>query len=176
MDDRAHDRSHDSAGGGGSTREGRQRGHRVRVGLLADPGVSTDLAAALVPGLPGVLAAEVDDATEWVVSTETREIPLNDQGLVPVESLAQEHRTRQGWDVMIVLTDLPRRIGTRPVATVLIARAHSGMVSLPGLGALGVRRRARQATVHLVRALTGHECGSRGDAHQASRGSARCAT
>jgi hypothetical protein len=96
------------------------------------------------------------------VSTETREIPLTDQGLVPVESLAQEHRTRQGWDVMIVLTDLPRRIGTRPVATVLIARAHSGMVSLPGLGALGVRRRARQATVHLVRALTGHECGSKG--------------
>ena len=163
MDDRAHDRAHDRADGGGSTRRGRQRGRRVRVGLLADPGVSTDLAAALVPDVPGVLAAQVDNATEWVVSTETREIPLNEQGLVPLESLAQEHRTRQEWDVMIVVTDLPRRVGTRPVATVLIARAGSGMVSLPGLGALGVRRRARQAIVELVRALTGHACGSEGE-------------
>lgn len=166
MDDqehaRAHDRSHDSADGGGSTREGRQRDRRVRVGLLTDPGVPTDLAAALVPDLPGVLAAQVDDATKWVVSTETREIPLNDMGRVPLESLAQEHRKRQEWDVMIVVTDLPRRVGTRPVATVLIARARSGMVSLPGLGAVGVHRRARQALVHLVRALTGRELGSDG--------------
>src|SRR4051812_17368210 len=157
MDDRSHDRSHDWADGGGSTREGPRRGRRVRVGLLADPGVSTDLAAALVPDLPGVLAAQVDDAAEWVVTTETREIPLDEQGLVPLESLAQEHRERQEWDVMIVVTDLPRRVGTRPIITVLITRASSGMVSLPGLGALRVRRRARRAIVHLVRALTGHE-------------------
>ena len=163
MDDRAHDRSPDETGGGEPTRGGRQRGRRVRVGLLADPGVPTDLAAGLVPDLPGVLAAQVDDATEWVVSTETHEIPLDEQGLVPLESLAQEHRDRQEWDLMIVVTDLPRRVGTRPVATVLITRAHGGMVSLPGLGALGVHRRARRAIVHLVRALTGHEHSSDGE-------------
>jgi hypothetical protein len=136
--------------------------HRVRVGMLVDPGAPTDLAAALVPVLPDVLAAQVDDTTEWVVSTETREIPLDDQGLVPLESLAQEHRAEQEWDVMIVVTDLPRRVGTRPVAAILTTRARSGMVSLPGLGALAVRRRARQAVVDLVRALTGRESGSEG--------------
>ncbi|WP_345382104.1 hypothetical protein [Pseudonocardia yuanmonensis] len=130
---------------------------------MADPGAPTDLAAALQPDLSEVLAGEVDDATEWVVSTETREIPLDDEGLVPLESLAREHRERQEWDVMIVVTDLPRRVGTRPIATVLSGRACSGMVSLPGLGALGVRRRARRAVVHLVRALTGHEHRSDGE-------------
>jgi hypothetical protein len=125
MDDRAHDRSPDRTDGGRSTREARQRGRQVRVGLLADPGAPTDLAAALVPDLPGVLAAQVDDATEWIVNTETREIPLDDQGRVPLESLAQEHRERQEWDVMIVVTDLPRRVGTRPAAvqTLMIANA-----------------------------------------------------
>ncbi len=47
---------------------------RVRVGLLADPGVPTELADALAPDLPTALAAHVDDATTWDVSTETREI------------------------------------------------------------------------------------------------------
>lgn len=163
MDDRARDRSPDRVGGGRSTREGKPGGRRIRVGLLADPGAPTDLAAALLPDLSEVLAAQVDDATEWVVGSETREIPLDEQGLVPLESLAQEHRERQEWDVMIVVTDLPRRVGTRPIATVLVERARSGMVSLPGLGALRVRRRARRAVVHLVRALTGHEHHSDGE-------------
>jgi hypothetical protein len=137
------------------------RGRRVRVGLLADPGPPTDVAAALVPELAGVLSAQVDDATDWVVSTESHEIPLDDRGLVPLESLSQEHRERQEWDVVIAVTDLPRRVGT-PVAAVLSARARCGMISLPGLGAVGVHRRARQAVVHLLQALTGRESGSDG--------------
>jgi hypothetical protein len=153
----------DGVDAGGSTTEGRDRSGRVRVGLLADPGAPTDLATALVPDLPDVLAAHVDDATTWIVGSATREIPLDDEGLVPLESLGEEHRAQQEWDVVIVVTDLPRRVENHPVATVLAADAHSGMVSLPGLGALGVRRRARQAIVHLVRGLTGHESESAGD-------------
>lgn len=45
MGDREPDRSPDRSDGG-STRDGRQRGRRVRVGLLADPGAPTDLAAS----------------------------------------------------------------------------------------------------------------------------------
>lgn len=108
MDSRAPDRAPDPADGDGSSREDRQHGRRIRVGLLADPGVPTDLAEALAPKWPDVLAAHVDDATTWVVSSETREIPLDEQGMVPLESLGAEHRTQQEWDVMIVLTDLPQ--------------------------------------------------------------------
>ena len=122
----------------------------------------TDLAEAIAPDLPEVLATHVDDATTWVVTSKTHEIPLDDQGLVPLESLGEEHRTQQDWDVMIVMTDLPRRVDTRPIATAATVRARSGMVSVPGLGALLVHRRARQAIVHLVRALTRHEDGSEG--------------
>lgn len=153
MDDRTRDRSSAPADGGGA----RGQRPRVRVGLLADPGVPSDLVAALLPHLPEVLAAQVDDATEWVVSTWTSEIPLDDRGSVPLDSLWEQHSERQGWDVMIVVTDLPRRVGTRPVVTVQSRSAGSGLVSLPGLGALCVRRRARRAIVHLVRTLSGHE-------------------
>jgi hypothetical protein len=99
MHDPTHDRARDWAVRGGTTGDGGRRGRRIRVGLLVDPGVPTELAAALEPDLPDVLAAQVDDATEWLVSTETHEIPLDDQGLVPPESLAQEHCEGQDWDV-----------------------------------------------------------------------------
>lgn len=156
MSDRTRDRSSaptDEAG----TREDRPGRRRVRVGLLADPGAPSDLAAALAPELPDALAAQVDGTTEWVVSTRTSEIPLDEEGLVPLDSLAQHHGERHEWDVMIVVTDLPRRVGTSPVAAVLSGSSGSGIVSLPGLGAFGVRRRARRAIVHLVRELSGHE-------------------
>ena len=138
------------------TAHGTGRSARLRVGLLTDPGAAADLAADLALDLPAVLAIEVHDDTEWDVTTEVHQIPLDENGLVPMESLAREHRDRQ-WDVMIVLTDLPRRVGTRPIATLAISRVNSGLVSLPGLGAVLVRRRAQRAVVHLVQTLTGHE-------------------
>ncbi|WP_244325830.1 hypothetical protein [Pseudonocardia alni] len=161
MDSRAGERPPDREDGG-SAHHGPQRGRRVRVGLLADPGAPTDLASWLVRDLPAVLAEQVDEAIEWVVSTETREVPLDERGRVPLESLAREQRERQEWDLVIVVTDLPRRTGARPVATVVSDRTSSGLVSLPGLGALGVRRRARGAVVQLVRALSGDARHARG--------------
>lgn len=161
MDGRVGERS-PGRENGGSARDEPQRGRRVRVGLLADPGAPTDLARSLVPDLSAVLAEQVDETIEWVVSADTCEVPLDEQGRVPLESLAREQRARQEWDVVIVVTDLPRRLGTRPVATVVSDRARSGLVSLPGLGAVGVRRRAQRAVVHLVHALSGHARHARG--------------
>lgn len=133
MDGRVGERS-PGRENGGSARDEPQRGRRVRVGLLADPGAPTDLARSLVPDLSAVLAEQVDETIEWVVSADTCEVPLDEQGRVPLESLAREQRARQEWDVVIVVTDLPRRLGTRPVATVVSDRARSGLVSLPGSG------------------------------------------
>jgi hypothetical protein len=73
------------------TTPGRRGRTRLRVGLLTDPGVPAQLAADLAPALPAVLAAEVHDGTEWDVATEVQQIPLDDDGRVPMESLVQQH-------------------------------------------------------------------------------------
>jgi hypothetical protein len=68
---------------------------------------------------------------------------------------ARRRMLEQGWDLAIVLTDLPLRIGRRPVVADVSAMHGVGLVSLPALGPLGLRRRARDAILRLVEGLVG---------------------
>jgi hypothetical protein len=61
----------------------------------------------------------------------------------------------EGWDLAICLTDLPLRIGRRPVIADASAAHGVALVSLPPLGELQLRRRARDAILRLVDGLVG---------------------
>jgi hypothetical protein len=56
-----------------------------------------------------------------------------------------------------VLTDLPRRSGTRPIVGAVSRSLGVGVVSVPALGAVGLRRRMSRLVVSLVRLLTDAE-------------------
>jgi hypothetical protein len=64
--------------------------------------------------------------------------------------VAQDSRAREGWDLVVCLTDLPRRSGLRPI--VAEARVTDGvaLASLPALGVRQVYRRLREMVLHLV--------------------------
>ena len=62
---------------------------------------------------------------------------------------------REGWDLAVVLTDVPLRIGRQPVVADASATHGVALVSLPALGAVQLRRRARDAIVRLVDGLMG---------------------
>jgi hypothetical protein len=132
-----------------------ERSDPVRIGVLADPGLPTELAEDLVSGLPRVLDGEVGDGVDWQVARRGEPIVLDERGLIPVASLAEEYKQANGWDVMLVLTDLPRRSGTRPTAAAVSRSLGVGVLSVPALGALGLRRRMRRLVVDLVRLLIG---------------------
>jgi hypothetical protein len=84
----------------------------VRVGVVADPGLPTKVAAALAAhGLEEHLAAKPGPCPRWVVETVSEVLPVNQDGIVPLAELAAIRRRRPGWDVLVYLTDLPRRSG-----------------------------------------------------------------
>lgn len=56
---------------------------------------------------------------------------------------------------MVCLTDLPRRVGTRPVLGEASMAHGAAQVSLPAVGALRLRQNARDTVVHLVREMSG---------------------
>jgi hypothetical protein len=83
--------------------------------------------------------------------------------------LARARLLHDGWDMAVCITDAPLRIGTRPVVADASATHGVALISLPALGAVQTRRRARDAVIRLVDGLVGEslELGERGPGRRA---------
>ncbi|VVJ21991.1 Uncharacterised protein [Amycolatopsis camponoti] len=126
------------------------------VGLVTDDGFPRQLAGRIVDGLPARLARDLGEETSWQVEHETQALPLDEHGNIPMLDLAQERRAEHEWDLLVLITDLPRRAGTVPIASDYNVDHGVAMVSLPALGALRLRGRVSRLIVHLVRHLVEH--------------------
>jgi hypothetical protein len=56
----------------------------------------------------------------------------------------------EGWDLIVLITDLPRRAKGRPIISDYGVSSGVALVSHPGLGAFGLRRQARKVIIHLI--------------------------
>ncbi len=124
---------------------------RSVVGLLADPGLPTELAHRLTGELPELLSRHAGG--RWEVRVDDTEIALDENGALPMVEIGRRVRDREGYDAVVLLSDLPRRAGAQPVVADAGTAQRVGMVSLPALGALAQRRRTRDTVLRLV---TGH--------------------
>jgi hypothetical protein len=88
---------------------------------------------------------------------------LDEDGDIPMRALSQRHRRGRGWDLLVLVTDLPRRAGTKPVVAGIGTEHGVVMISLPALGAVLVRRRVRALLVRVVRQLVSRQLGIDGD-------------
>lgn len=122
---------------------------RVVVGLVADPGVPTDVAEALADRLPDALSRRVDDALAWHVEVASERLHLDDDRQLTVLHDGTSMQDR-GWDIMVGLTELPRRMGRRPLVLEVDSTAPRAWVSVPALGGMRLRSRAEDAVVTLV--------------------------
>lgn len=126
------------------------------IGLLVSPSLAAvfgpDAAAAtrnaLMQQYPGV---------RW-------ELTVVEDRLVnpPAETLdlleaARDRVLEEGWDLSVVLTDLPLKDGRRPVLTQLSPLHSVGLVAVPALGARHVRQKAQDTTVQVVGQLLGYD-------------------
>jgi hypothetical protein len=133
------------------------------VGLLTDDGFPRQLAGRIAEGLPDRLARDLGEETTWHIERETQALPLNEEGDIPMLDLARQRRAEHGWDLLVLITDLPRRAGTVPIASDYNADHGVAMVSLPALGALRLRGRVSRLIVHLVRHLVAHRAAKEAD-------------
>jgi hypothetical protein len=127
----------------------------VTVGLMADPGAPESLAAKVAPGLPDALAREVNAGVDWVVEASRGTLPLNPDGDVPLMESAESLRERNGWDVVVYLTDLPRFVDKRALICDVNVSRHAALVSLPALGAVRTRARVVGLAVKLIGRMAG---------------------
>jgi hypothetical protein len=137
--------------------------HQVVVGVLVDEGLPEQVITAIADDLPGVFAARVSGETRWRVEHRVEPLLLDEDGDIPMRTLSQRHRQDRGWDLLVLVTDLPRRAGTKPVVAGIDAEHGVAMISLPALGAVRVRRRVRALLIRVVRQLVSRRFGIDGD-------------
>jgi hypothetical protein len=170
-----------TTGAGASTATG--DGQHV-LGLLADPGMPATLVRRLVDGgeLPALLDSRAADGGGWRVETATRPLSLDADGNIPTVDIGRAEAGTRGWDVVVLVTDLPRRAGTDPILADYSGAQRVGLLSVPALGAIRLRRRAQEAVVYLVaeylhpppaRRRTEQDAGDEADGADGSDGSDR---
>jgi hypothetical protein len=139
------------------------------LGLLGAPGWPTEVAEALAEDLLGLLADRVTDAVSWRVPVRTDPTVADMGHGVEAIDLARARLLRENWDMAVCISDAPLRIGTRPVVADASATHGVALISLPALGAVQTRHRARDAVIRLVDGLVGEslELGERGPRRRA---------
>jgi hypothetical protein len=136
---------------------------QVSVGVLADNGLPEQVIAAIADDLPGAFAARVSGKTRWRVEHRVEQLPLDEAGDIPMRALSRRHRQDPGWDLLVLVTDLPRRAGTKPVVAGIDVEHGVAMISLPALGAVLVRHRTRALMTRVVRQLVSQRLGIEGE-------------
>ncbi|MDT7805741.1 MAG: hypothetical protein QOI78_9174 [Actinomycetota bacterium] len=126
---------------------------QVAVGVLADEGLPEQVIATIADDLPEIFATRVSGETQWRVDHEVDQLPLDEDGDIPMRTLSERHRQDRGWDLLVLVTDLPRRAGTKPLVAGVDVEHGVAMISLPALGAVLVRHRARALLIRVVRQL-----------------------
>ena len=110
--------------------------------------------------LPRALAAGPGAEQRWEVSLRRPAYPMNEDDAVSkvVDALGLD---AEADDIVIYLTDLPRRDGTTPVIADISLPDRLGVISIPGMGGLFVDRRVRTLARTVVAEVSRH-AGDRG--------------
>ncbi|MDW5593133.1 hypothetical protein VSS74_02210 [Conexibacter stalactiti] len=128
----------------------------VTLGLLVAPGLPEELGRELADELAPLLAERVTDAVDWSVPVLADPVAGDPHGgATAMVDAARRRMLAEGWDLAVVLTDLPLRSGPRPVVADASATHGVALLSLPALGAVGLRRRSIDALLRLVDGLAG---------------------
>jgi hypothetical protein len=121
------------------------------IGVIAGPGLSMKLAASLSERLPAALLQRFP-GTSWKVVVRIE--PFAGAGAdVDLVQLARRRMLEESWDLVVVLTARPLRVGRRPVTAEASASLGVGVISIPALGAIGLSRRLLDAVVLTVEAM-----------------------
>lgn len=131
----------------------------VVVGIVAAPGAAAGLGGWLTGELHRQLAADHPDV-RWNVRCVQDALvapPAEDAEIV---AAARARLLGEDWDLAICLTDLPLQADRRPVVAHASPVHGVGVLSVPALGAVGLRRRALQTAHGLIGTLLGSSSGA----------------
>ncbi|MFC4000924.1 hypothetical protein ACFSZT_28400 [Prauserella oleivorans] len=124
------------------------------IGVLCDRGWPAELMRPLAESVSTVLARRVSSQVGWRLEVRAEELTLDADGKIPMERMATQRLTDEGWDYLLLLTDLPRLQRTRPILADIDMEHRVGLISLPAIGWLRLRQHLADTVVHVIGVLT----------------------
>ena len=121
--------------------------------LIADPGAPAAIAERLSDSLPNALTDGAAADGKWDVSVRRDSYPVDEHAEV-LEVISTVDPAGETEDIVIYLTDLPRRLGTTPVIVDISVHDRFGLISIPGAGGLFIDRRVRNLAQTVVAEVT----------------------
>ncbi len=121
--------------------------------LLADPGAPAVIAERLSEALPKALSDRAAAPDDWDVSVRRHAYPVDEHAKV-AEVIDSLNLDGEPDDIVIYLTDLPRREGTTPVIADISVPDRFGVISIPGVGGAFIERRVRELARTVVAEVT----------------------
>ncbi|HEY7198324.1 MAG TPA: hypothetical protein VH306_14180, partial [Gaiellaceae bacterium] len=126
----------------------------VVLGVVVAPGLARDVAAKIVGDLDHDLEA-LDLGVDWRTELTVDRLVAPPAQTTEIIDAARRKLLDANWDLGLVVTDLPLRIGRRPVTRQVSPTHGIAVVSLPALGALHLAPRLRRTLLELVGELVG---------------------
>ncbi|MGJ9374244.1 hypothetical protein [Nesterenkonia sp. CF4.4] len=114
----------------------------IRVMLVADPGV----AARRVKKIQEAFTAEAREvlADDVTVEIETRSVRISPDGDLDIRALGQLDAEHLDADAVLMLTEVPRHDGGRPLVAEIFCENRTAIISYPTLGVRSTKRRIRE--------------------------------
>ena len=126
----------------------------VTVGIVVAPALPDGLAGECARDLRGELVARHPEV-QWHLRLVRDALVSPPAGDGEIVAAARGRLLAGDWDLAIVLTDLPLGAAPRPVVAHASPLHGVAVLSVPALGTVALRRRARDALLRLVGALLG---------------------
>ncbi|GAB3526298.1 hypothetical protein [Arthrobacter monumenti] len=123
------------------------------VGIVTDPDLPNEIANRLKDELPDVLASGVTDKVNWEVRVKCQPMPLDENGKIVIWRNSQKLKEDEGYDFLICLTELTRRLEGQLVLSDVNIDYDSALISLPALGPVRLRHHVKNGIVRVVRVM-----------------------
>jgi len=126
----------------------------IALGVIVAPGLARDVTAKIASELAHDLEA-LDLGVEWRTELTVDRLVAPPAQTTEIIDAARRKLLDANWDLGIVVTELPLRVGRRPVSRQVSPTHGIAVVSLPALGALHLAPRLRRTLLELVDELVG---------------------
>lgn len=126
----------------------------VVLGVIVAPGLARDVTSKVAAELADDLRA-LDTGVDWRTELTVDRLVVPPAQTTEILDAARRKLLDANWDLGVVVTDLPLRVGRRPVSRQVSPTHAIAVISLPALGAVHLAHRLRRTLLELVGELIG---------------------